>query len=190
MPTATTTYTPKLSEIRRGWRVIDASGRTVGRVATEIAGVLKGKDKPTYTPNLDTGDFVIVVNASKIRVTSKKLRDKIYYSHSGYPGGLREMSLEQMLAKHPRRVIERAVWGMLPKNSLGRRLIRKLKVYAEATHPHAAQAKELAAQPKAGKAGKPRKQRAEPAPAQTSGPRPEGSATVPAEGSVQSPGPS
>ena len=133
------TYAPRPADIHREWRVIDASGRPIGRLASEVAQILKGKDKVTYAPNADTGDFVIVVNAAKVGYTGAKFTDKTYYSHSLYPGGLKAVTLERMLAKHPRRVIEYAVWGMLPKGPLGRSLMRRLKVYAEATHPHAAQ---------------------------------------------------
>lgn len=156
MSLSTKSYTPKAREIQRDWRIIDASGRPLGRLASEIAQVLRGKDKPIYTPHLDTGDFVIVVNAAKVRVTGSKSRDKMYYSHSMYPGGFKSTSLERMLATHPRRVIEEAVWGMLPQNRLGRTLLGKLKVYAEETHPHGAQVKELARPEKAGRPGKPR----------------------------------
>lgn len=156
MNAATKTYVPKATDIKRGWRVVDAAGRPLGRVASEIAQILKGKDKVSYTPNLDTGDFVVVVNASKVVVTGAKKQEKNYYTHSMYPGGLRQVSFDSMLAKHPERIIEWAVWGMLPKQSLGRSLFRKLKVYAGATHPHGSQVSELAAPMKVGKPGKPR----------------------------------
>ena len=156
MSLSTKTYSPKASEIERSWRVIDATGRPLGRLASEIAQILKGKDKPIYTPHMDTGDFVIVVNASKIVVTGNKARNKLYYTHSTYPGGFKATSFEVMLARHPRRVIEWAVWGMLPKNSLGRTLLRKLKVYAEESHPHGAQIKVMAGTEKVGRPGKPR----------------------------------
>ncbi len=133
------TYVVKGSEIKREWYVVDAAGQTLGRLATTVANVLRGKHKPTYTPGLDVGDFVIVVNADKIVVTGDKLEQKKYYRYSGYPGGLRETSLAVMLRNHPTRVIELAVKGMLPKNRLGRAMIKKLKVYAGETHPHAAQ---------------------------------------------------
>ena len=145
MATMMKTYVPKAGDIQHNWRLIDAADRPVGRVASEVAQILKGKDKPSYTPNLDTGDFVVVINASKVRTTTKKLRDKKYFTHSGYPGGLREESFDSLLERHPRRVIENAVWGMLPKGPLGRTLMTKLKVYGEATHPHGAQVKEAAA---------------------------------------------
>lgn len=133
------TYVVKGSEIKREWYVVDAAGQTLGRLATTVANVLRGKHKPIYTPGLDVGDFVIVVNADKIAVTGDKLEQKKYYRYSGYPGGLRETTLAVMLRNHPTRVIELAVKGMLPKNRLGRAMIKKLKVYAGETHPHAAQ---------------------------------------------------
>ncbi len=133
------TYSPKASEIVRQWHVIDASGQTLGRLATEIAQLLKGKNKVIYAPHIDTGDFVIVVNASKVRVTGDKLAEKKYYRHSGYPGGLTAVSLASQLEKFPERVIEHAVRGMLPHNALGRAMYRKLKVYGGPTHPHASQ---------------------------------------------------
>jgi large subunit ribosomal protein L13 len=133
------TYVPRKGEIERAWYVVDADGRVLGRLATDIARVLRGKHKPTFTPNDDVGDFVIVVNAEKVAFTGKKLTDKRYYRHSGYPGGLREISLQTMLEKHPERVIEQAVRGMLPRNRLGDDLFRKLKVYRGPDHPHGAQ---------------------------------------------------
>jgi len=133
------TYVVKASEIKREWFVVDAAGQTLGRLATTVANVLRGKHKPIYTPGLDTGDFVIVVNADKIAVTGRKLEQKKYYHYSGYHGGLTETSLQKMLNTYPTRVIEFAVKGMLPKNRLGRAMIKKLKVYAGETHPHAAQ---------------------------------------------------
>ncbi len=133
------TYSAKPQEVQREWYVVDATGKTLGRLASEIAKILRGKHKPIYTPHVDCGDFVIVVNADKIRVTGRKLDQKIYYRHSGYPGGLKSISLRDQLAKHPERVIQLAVRGMLPKNRLGRRMIKKLKVYASPDHPHQAQ---------------------------------------------------
>jgi large subunit ribosomal protein L13 len=133
------TYTPKPADIQRRWWVVDAEGQILGRLASAVATRLRGKDKPIFAPHADTGDFVIVINAEKVRVTGRKLEQKKYYRHSGYPGGFRETTLAEMLAKHPERVIERAVRGMLPKNTLGDHLIKKLKVYAGPTHPHAAQ---------------------------------------------------
>src|SRR4030066_1079666 len=140
MGTKTTKTTlAKASEVNPRWYVMDAEGQTLGRFATRIATILRGKNKPTYTPNVDTGDFVVVVNAEKIVVTGKKLTDKMYHSHSGYPGGLKTTSLEKLLKEKPARVIENAVWGMIPRNTLGRKQITKLKVYAGAEHPHQAQ---------------------------------------------------
>lgn len=133
------TYTPKLSEIEREWYLVDAEGKTLGRLASEIAKILRGKHKPIYTPHLDCGDYVVVINAEKIRVTGRKLDQKIYYHYSGYPGGLKSISLRDQLQKHPERVLEAAVRGMLPKNRLGRKMIKKLKVYAGDSHPHQAQ---------------------------------------------------
>ena len=135
------TYSTKVSDIERKWHVIDASGRTLGRLATEAAVLLKGKHKPMYTPHLDVGDYVVVVNADKIEVTGKKLTQKIYYHHSNYPGGLKSVSLEKMLETHPTRAIEHAVKGMLPHHRLGAAMFKKLKVYAGAEHPHKAQVK-------------------------------------------------
>ncbi len=139
----TNTYSTKAKDIEREWHVIDASGKTLGRLATGVAHLLRGKHKPIYTPHLDTGDYVIVINAEKIRVTGKKAKQKFYYHHSGYPGGLKSTSLAQMLSTHPTRVIEHAVRGMLPKGPLGRAMFRKLKVYAGPEHPHMAQVKGL-----------------------------------------------
>jgi large subunit ribosomal protein L13 len=133
------TYSAKPREIEQAWRLVDADGRTLGRLATEIADVLRGKHKPVYTPHVDTGDFVVVVNAEKVRVTGKKLEQKIYYRHSGYPGGLRERTLAEQLERRPEEVIRRAVRGMLPKNKLAAAQLRKLKIYAGPEHPHAAQ---------------------------------------------------
>jgi large subunit ribosomal protein L13 len=133
------TYTPKASDVERQWHVIDASGRNLGRLATEIAQLLRGKHKPIYSPHFDTGDFVIVINAAKILVTSNKAEQKVYYRHSQYPGGLKSTTFSKMLHSHPTWVIEHAVKGMLPKNSLGRTMAKRLKVYAGPTHPHQAQ---------------------------------------------------
>ncbi len=133
------TYYPKPDEITREWVLIDANDQNLGRLATRIAAILLGKHKPNYTPGVDNGDYVVVVNAERIRVTGKKLDQKIYYRHSGYPGGLREIPLREQLKRHPERVIRAAVWGMLPKNRYGRRLMKKLKVYAGPDHPHEAQ---------------------------------------------------
>ena len=133
------TYSAKPGEIEQVWYVVDAEGETLGRLATRIADTLRGKKKPTYTPHVDTGDFVVVVNCERIRVTGNKLTEKIYYRHSGYPGGLRERTLAEQLRRRPEEVIRHAVKGMLPKNRLGRAQLRKLKVYAGAEHPHVAQ---------------------------------------------------
>jgi large subunit ribosomal protein L13 len=133
------TYSPKASEIERRWWVVDADGQTLGRLASVVAERLRGKDKPLFAPHMDCGDFVVVVNASRIQVTGRKLDQKMYYRHSGYPGGLTTTVLGQELQKRPDRVIEKAVRGMLPKNSLGDQIARKLKVYAGPEHPHGAQ---------------------------------------------------
>ena len=133
------TFVAKPSDRQRDWYVVDASGRTLGRLATQVADVLRGKRKPTYTPHIDTGDFVIVVNAEKIAVTGNKRADKLYHRHSGYPGGLRTRTLEQMLTLRPEEVIRLAVKGMMPRNRLARKQLTKLKVYAGPEHPHVAQ---------------------------------------------------
>ncbi len=135
----TKTYSLSAKDIHKGWHVIDASGQTLGRLSTQVAGLLMGKHKPAYSRHLDMGDFVIIVNAAKLRVTGKKLDDKIYYRHSGYMGGLKETPLGDMLERNPGRVIELAVRGMLPRNRLSRHLLRHLKVYAGPEHPHEAQ---------------------------------------------------
>jgi large subunit ribosomal protein L13 len=134
------TYNAKPGEISRDWYVVDADGQTLGRLATEIANVLRGKGKPQYTPHVDTGDFIVVVNAEKVHVTGNKLDQKLYYRHSGYPGGLRSRTLREQLDRRPEEVIRKAVRGMLPKNRLARRQITKLKIYAGPEHPHASQA--------------------------------------------------
>lgn len=133
------TYTVRAGEIERRWYVVDARDRVLGRLATGIARILRGKHKPSYSPHLDTGDFVVVVNAAQVRLTGKKADQKAYFRHSGYVGGGRLIPFRQMLARRPERVIERAVRGMLPKNALGRQMARKLKVYAGPEHPHEAQ---------------------------------------------------
>jgi large subunit ribosomal protein L13 len=133
------TFLPNIDVQRRAWRIVDADGLVLGRVAEKIANVLRGRDKPTYTPHLDAGDFVIVVNAEKVRVTGKKETDKIYTSYSGYRGGLKRTPLADVRAKHPERLIMKAVKGMLPKNRLAAKLLTKLKVYKGSEHPHAAQ---------------------------------------------------
>ncbi len=133
------TYTPKVSEIQRSWYVVDAEGMVLGRLATEVATILRGKHKPTYTPHIDTGDHVIVINADKVVLTSNK-GDKLFvHRHSGYPGGLRTKSYGQLIAEKPDEAVRRAVRGMIPKNRLGRQMIKKLKVYSGAQHPHGAQ---------------------------------------------------
>ena len=134
------TYNAKPGEIERRWYVVDAEGKTLGRLATQIADTLRGKTKPEYTPHVDTGDFVVVVNAEKIAVTGKKLDDKVYYRHSGYPGGLKQRTLRQQLERRPTEVLRVAVKGMLPKNRLAARQLTKLKIYAGPEHPHEAQA--------------------------------------------------
>lgn len=133
------TYAVKAGEVERTWWVVDATGQTLGRLATRVATLLEGKHKPIYTPHLDTGDHVVVLNAGQVRVTGDKLRQKIYSRHSGYPGGLRQESLEALLARKPELVIERAVKGMLPQNRLGRAMFKKLKVYRGGEHPHQSQ---------------------------------------------------
>jgi large subunit ribosomal protein L13 len=133
------TYQAKKEELDHKWYLVNAEGKVLGRLSTELAKILKGNNKPTYTPHLDTGDFVIVVNAGKVTLTGKKMKDKIYYRHTGYPGGIKEMNAEKLLAKKPTEMIRMAVKGMLPKNSLGRQMLRKLKVYGGPNHPHEAQ---------------------------------------------------
>ena len=133
------TYSPKGGEVERRWYVVDAEGQTLGRLSTEIARVLTGKNKPQYAPHIDTGDFVVVVNAEKAVLTGNKELDKMYYRHSTHPGGLKEENAARLRARHPERLIEKSVWGMLPKNKMGRAQFKKLKVYAGPDHPHAAQ---------------------------------------------------
>ncbi len=133
------TVSMRAEDVRRSWYVVDAENQTLGRLATAIASRLRGKHKPEFTPHVDTGDFIIVVNADKVHVTGNKETDKIYYRHSGYPGGIKGTSLGRMRETHPERIIEKAVKGMLPRNPLGRAMFKKLKVYAGATHPHSAQ---------------------------------------------------
>jgi len=133
------TYTPKVSEIQRQWFVVDAEGMVLGRLATEVATILRGKHKPTYTPHIDTGDHVIVINADKVVLTSNKGEKTFVHRHSGYPGGLRSKSYGQLIAEKPEEAVRRAVRGMIPKNRLGRQMIKKLKVYAGPVHNHAAQ---------------------------------------------------
>jgi len=133
------TFSAKPAEVKRDWYVIDAEGKTLGRMATEIARRLRGKHKPEYTPHVDTGDYIIVINAEKVHVTGNKQQDKMYHHHTGYPGGIRSMSFDKLIDHAPQRVIERAVKGMLPKNPLGRAMFRKLKIYAGPEHRHTAQ---------------------------------------------------
>jgi len=133
------TYTAKASEVRHGWYLVDAQGKVLGRLATRIAQRLRGKHRPEYTPHVDTGDYIVVVNADKLRVTGKKAQQKMYYRHTGYPGGIRATSFEVLHAKHPHRVLQKAVKGMLPKGPLGNAMLKKLKIYAGEGHPHDAQ---------------------------------------------------
>ena len=133
------TYYPKADEIQRDWVVVDANDQTLGRLATQISTIMLGKHKPGFTPGVEMGDYVIVVNASHIKVTGNKLDDKMYHRHTGYPGGLKSINLRDLLARNPERVIEKAVWGMLPHNRMGRSLLRKLRVYAGPDHPHSDQ---------------------------------------------------
>lgn len=133
------TYVPKKDELEKKWWLIDAEGKVLGRLATEIAVLLRGKRNPKYIDFMDSGDFVVVINAEKVKVTGRKMEQKKYYSHSGYPGGLKERTLKELLAKKPEEVIKKAVWGMIPKNRLGRSIHKKLKVYRGTEHPHQAQ---------------------------------------------------
>ena len=133
------TYTPRAGDVDRKWFVVDAEGKVLGRLASEIVSVLKGKHKPTYSPHMDMGDHVVVVNAEKVRLTGRKAEQKVYYRHTGYPGAIRSTSIERMLADHPERVLQKAVRGMLPHNILGRKMFRKLRVYAGPDHRHSAQ---------------------------------------------------
>ena len=133
------TYSAKAGEVNRDWFVVDAADKTLGRLASEIAHRLRGKHKPEYTPHVDTGDYIVVINAEKVKVTGAKATDKMYHHHSGYPGGLKSMSFEKLIDRAPERVLLRAVKGMLPRNPLGRAMFKKLKVYAGSEHPHTAQ---------------------------------------------------
>ena len=133
------TYLPKQGEIDQKWHLVDADGQVLGRLASRIAILLRGKHKPTYTPHMDTGDFVVVINAAKVRLTGKKWKEKTYYHHTTWPGGLKKTTPEKLAAKHPERILERAVQGILPRNSLGRKMFKKPKVYAGPDHPHEAQ---------------------------------------------------
>jgi large subunit ribosomal protein L13 len=147
------TYSPKASEIERAWYVVDADGLVLGRLASSVAAILRGKHRTTFAPHVDTGDHVIVVNADKVVLTSNKAEDKLAYRHSGYPGGLRATSYAELLANQPTELVRRSVRGMLPKNSLGRRMLGKLNVYAGPDHPHAAQKPEPLELPQARRAG-------------------------------------
>lgn len=133
------TFSAKPDTVQQGWYLVDANGKTLGRLASEIAVRLRGKHKPEYTPHVDTGDYIVVINAEKIAVTGKKATDKMYHHHSGYPGGLKSFSFEKLIERAPERVLQRAVKGMLPRNPLGRAMFKKMKVYAGESHPHAAQ---------------------------------------------------
>jgi large subunit ribosomal protein L13 len=133
------TYQAKKEEVDHQWYLVNAEGKILGRLATELAKILRGKNKPIFSPHVDTGDFVVVVNAEKVALTGKKLKDKIYYHHSGYPGGIKSITAEKLLAKKPTEVLRIAVKGMLPKNSLGRQMLQKLKIYSGPEHPHEAQ---------------------------------------------------
>jgi large subunit ribosomal protein L13 len=133
------TYSAKPETVKRDWYVVDAADKTLGRMATEIANRLRGKHKPEFTPHVDTGDYIVVVNAEKVKVTGNKTSDKIYYHHTGFPGGIRSISFEKLQAKAPERIIQQAVKGMMPRNKLGRAMLGKLKVYAGSEHPHTAQ---------------------------------------------------
>lgn len=133
------TVSTRPQDVDHAWFIVDAEDKTLGRMATEIARRLRGKHKPEYTPHVDTGDYIVVVNAEKVRVTGNKFNDKMYYRHSGFPGGIKEMNFKDMQDRHPERIVEKAVKGMLPKNPLGRAMFKKLKVYTGAEHPHTAQ---------------------------------------------------
>jgi len=133
------TYIPKLNEINQKWLVVDADGQILGRLASEVASILRGKNKPIFTPHMDVGDYVIIINAGKIRVTGKKAKTKKYYRHTGYPGGLRSDNYSDLIKSNPARILEKAIWGMLPHNKLGKKIYKKLKIYAGNEHPHEAQ---------------------------------------------------
>lgn len=133
------TYIPKLNEINQKWLVVDANGQILGRLASEVASILRGKNKPIFTPHMDVGDYVIIINAGKIRVTGKKAKTKKYYRHTGYPGGLRSDNYSDLIKSNPARILEKAIWGMLPHNKLGKKIYKKLKIYAGNEHPHEAQ---------------------------------------------------
>ena len=144
------TYSPKASDIKREWHVLDASGKVLGRLATQIAGLLMGKHKPIFSRHMDTGDYVVIINAEKVSVTGNKVKQKLYYRHSGYPGGLKSTSLERMMQTHPTRVIEHAVKGMLPHNRLRARMMKRLRVYVGEAHPHQSQVKATSAEAEEG----------------------------------------
>ena len=133
------TFVPKKEQIERKWWIVDADGKILGRLATEVAILLRGKRKPEFVPFLDSGDFVVVINAERVKMTGKKIEQKKYYSHSGYPGGIKETTMKDLLEKKPEEIIKKAVWGMIPKNKLGRAVYKKLKVYRGSEHPHSAQ---------------------------------------------------
>ena len=133
------TFSAKKEDIKPKWHMIDANGEILGRLAVTVAKVIRGKHKPTFTPHVDTGDFVIIINAHKVRLTGNKMKNKTYYRHTGYPGGIRSISAEKLLQKKPEEVLRKAIRGMLPKNSLGRHILKKAKIYASADHPHSAQ---------------------------------------------------
>lgn len=133
------TFIAKPYEVNRKWLVVDAEGKVLGRLATEVATILRGKHKPIYAPHMDVGDHVIIINAGKVRLTGRKAQTKRYFRHTGYPGGLRSESFTELLKKHPERILEKAIWGMLPHNRLGRKMYKKLKIYSGAEHPHQAQ---------------------------------------------------
>lgn len=137
------TYSAKPADVKRSWYIVNAQGQNLGRLAAKIAGILRGKHKPEFTPHVDTGDFVIIINAAQAVVTGNKAQDKMYYRHSQYPGGIKEMNYSELMEKHPTRALTYAIKGMLPKNTLGRAMLSKLKVYAGAEHPHGAQQPEL-----------------------------------------------
>jgi large subunit ribosomal protein L13 len=139
MVTTHRTYSPKASEVTRAWRLVDANGQTLGRLASEVAGYLRGKHQPTFAEHLDVGDYVVVINAARLRVTGNKARDRLYYRHSTYPGGFKSVALGELLERHPDRLLKNTVRGMLPRTALGRKMLRKLKVYSGPDHPHEAQ---------------------------------------------------
>ncbi len=139
------TFSAKEEQIKSKWYMIDANGEILGRLAVKVATIIRGKHKPTFTPHVDTGDYVVIVNAGKVRLTGNKLKDKIYYHHTGYPGGIRKISAEKLLQKKPEELLKEAIKGMLPKNSLGRKIFKKAKIYASADHPHEAQQPEVLA---------------------------------------------